>query len=133
MTETLTTTPPADDLVVPFPAAVAAHWPMRSCSPVAATSSSAGHHARVRERFRDIAVDIIDTDGEQRVSLYEADGAIVAPAMTASPDDAAASSAPPRADGGAAAPSSRGPRSTRTGGHPPAAAPARPHETVRLT
>jgi hypothetical protein len=70
MTQTLTTTPPADDLVVPFHCDRCGA--LAKVRVVLASGSDlvfCGHHAREYEtKLRDIAVDIIDTDGEQRVS-----------------------------------------------------------------
>ena len=70
MTQTLTTTPPADDLVVPFHCDRCGA--LAKVSGVLANGSDLvfrGHHARVYEgKLRDIAADIIETDGEQRVT-----------------------------------------------------------------
>src|SRR3954465_5587789 len=70
MTQTLTSTPPTDDLVVPFHGD---RWGALAKEPVVLASGSdlvfCGHHAREYEsKLRDIAVDIIDTEGEQRVT-----------------------------------------------------------------
>ena len=70
MTQTLTTTPPADDLVVPFHCDRCGA--LAKVRVVLANGSDlvfCGHHAREYEdKLRDIAVDIIDTDGEQHVT-----------------------------------------------------------------
>ena len=70
MTPTLTTTPAADDLVVPFHCDRCGA--LAKVRVVLANGSDlvfCGHHAREYEtKLRDIAVDIIDTDGEQRVT-----------------------------------------------------------------
>ena len=72
MTQTLTTTPPADDLVVPFHCDRCGA--LAKVRVVLASGSDlvfCGHHAREYEgKLRDIAVDIIETDGrseERRV------------------------------------------------------------------
>ena len=69
-TQTLTTTPPTDDLVVPFQCDRCGA--LAKVRVVLANGSDlvfCGHHAREYEsKLRDIAVDIIDTDGEQRVT-----------------------------------------------------------------
>ncbi len=70
MTQPLTTTPPTDDLVVPFHCDRCGA--LAKVRVVLANGSDlvfCGHHAREYEtKLRDIAVDIIDTDGEQRVT-----------------------------------------------------------------
>ena len=70
MTQTLTTTPPTEDLVVPFHCDRCGA--LAKVRVVLANGSDlvfCGHHAREYEtKLRDIAVDIIDTDGEQRVT-----------------------------------------------------------------
>ena len=69
MTEMLTT-PPTDDLVVPFHCDRCGA--LAKVRVVLANGSDlvfCGHHAREYEsKLRDIAVDIIDTDGEQRIT-----------------------------------------------------------------
>ena len=70
MTQTLTTTPPADDLVGPFHCDRCGA--LAKVRVVLASGSDlvfCGHHAREYEgKLRDSAVDIIETDGEQRLS-----------------------------------------------------------------
>ena len=70
MTPTLTTTSAADDLVVPFHCDRCGA--LAKVRVVLANGSDlvfCGHHAREYEsKLRDIAVDIIETDGEARVS-----------------------------------------------------------------
>src|SRR3712207_2950040 len=70
MTQTLTTTPAADDLVVPFHCDRCGA--LAKVRVVLASGSDlvfCGHHAREYEtKLRDIAVDIIDTEGEQQVT-----------------------------------------------------------------
>ena len=70
MTQTLTTTIPADDLVVPFHCdRCGALAKVRVVLPSGSDLVFCGHHAREYDsKLRDIAVDIIDTDGEARVS-----------------------------------------------------------------
>ena len=70
MTQTLTTTPPTDDLVIPFHCdRCGALAKVRVVLPSGSDLVFCGHHAREYEsKLRDIAVDIIDTDGEARVS-----------------------------------------------------------------
>src|SRR5687768_10604433 len=70
MTQTLTTTPPADDLVVPFHCdRCGALAKVRVDLASGSDLVFCGHHAREYEsKLRDIAVHIIDTDGEQRVT-----------------------------------------------------------------
>jgi hypothetical protein len=70
MTPTLTTTSAADELVVPFHCDRCGA--LAKVRVVLANGSDlvfCGHHAREYEsKLRDIAVDIIETDGEQRVT-----------------------------------------------------------------
>jgi hypothetical protein len=70
MTQTLTTTLPTDDLVVPFHCDRCGA--LAKVRVVLANGSDlvfCGHHAREYDsKLRDIAVDIIDTDGEPRVT-----------------------------------------------------------------
>ena len=70
MTPTLTTTPAADDLVVPFHCDRCGA--LAKVRVVLASGSDlvfCGHHAREYDgKLRDIAVDIIETDGEQRLT-----------------------------------------------------------------
>jgi hypothetical protein len=70
MTPTLTTTSAADELVVPFHCNRCGA--LAKVRVVLANGSDlvfCGHHAREYEsKLRDIAVDIIETDGEQRVT-----------------------------------------------------------------
>jgi hypothetical protein len=70
MTEMLTTTPSTEDLVVPFHCDRCGA--LAKVRVVLANGSDlvfCGHHAREYEdKLRDIAVDIIDTDGEQRIT-----------------------------------------------------------------
>ena len=70
MTETLTTTPAADDLVVPLHCDRCGA--LAKVRVVLASGSDlvfCGHHAREYEsKLRDIAVDIIQTDGELRLT-----------------------------------------------------------------
>ena len=70
MTPTLTTTAAADDLVVPFHCDRCGA--LAKVRVVLANGSDlvfCGHHAREYEsKLRDIAIDIIETDGEQRVT-----------------------------------------------------------------
>ena len=70
MTPTLTTTRAADDLVVPFHCDRCGA--LAKVRVVLANGSDlvfCGHHAREYDgKLRDIAVDIIETDGEQRVT-----------------------------------------------------------------
>ena len=69
MTEMLTT-PPTDDLVVPFHCDRCGA--LAKVRVVLANGSDlvfCGHHSREYEdKLRDIAVDFIDTDGEQRIT-----------------------------------------------------------------
>jgi len=71
MTPTLTTTSAADDLVV-VPFHCDRCGALAKVRVVLANGSDlvfCGHHAREYEaKLRDIAVDIIETDGEQRVT-----------------------------------------------------------------
>jgi len=70
MTQTLTTPTTEDDLVVPFHCDRCGA--LAKVRVVLANGSDlvfCGHHAREYEdKLRDIAVDIIDTDGEQRIT-----------------------------------------------------------------
>jgi hypothetical protein len=70
MTEMLTTTPPADDLVVPFHCDRCGA--LAKVRVVLASGSDlvfCGHHAREYEsKLRDIAVDIIETDDEEHAT-----------------------------------------------------------------
>ena len=70
MTEMLTTPPSTEDLVVPFHCDRCGA--LAKVRVVLANGSDlvfCGHHAREYEdKLRDIAVDIIDTDGEQRIT-----------------------------------------------------------------
>jgi hypothetical protein len=70
MTPTLTTATAADELVVPFHCDRCGA--LAKVRVVLANGSDlvfCGHHAREYEsKLRDIAVDIIETDGEQRVT-----------------------------------------------------------------
>jgi hypothetical protein len=70
MTQTLTTTPPTDDLIVPFHCdRCGALAKVRVVLPSGSGLVFCGHHAREYEgKLRDIAADIIDTDGEQHVT-----------------------------------------------------------------
>ena len=70
MTQTLTTTIPADDLVVPFHCdRCGALAKVRVVLPSGSDLVFCGHHAREYEgKLRDIAADIIETDGEQRLT-----------------------------------------------------------------
>ena len=70
MTQTLTSTPPTDDLVVPFHC-----YRCGALAKVRVVLASGSdlvfcvHHARDYDsKLRHIAVDIIDTEGEQRVT-----------------------------------------------------------------
>lgn len=66
MTETLTTNPPTDDLVVPFHCdRCGALAKVRVVLPGGSDLVFCGHHAREYDaKLRDIAVDIIDTDSQ---------------------------------------------------------------------
>ena len=70
MTQTLTTTPSADDLVVPFHCDRCGA--LAKVRVVLASGNDlvfCGHHAREYERkLRDLDADIIETDAEVRVS-----------------------------------------------------------------
>src|SRR3712207_6933797 len=70
LTQTLMTTSPTDDLVVPFHCDRCGA--LAKVRVVLASGSDlvfCGHHAREYEgKLRDIAVDFIDTEGEQRVT-----------------------------------------------------------------
>jgi hypothetical protein len=70
MTQTLTTTPPTDDLVVPFHCDRCGA--LAKVRVVLANGSDlvfCGHHAREYDgKLRDIAVDIIETDGEAKLA-----------------------------------------------------------------
>jgi hypothetical protein len=70
MTPTLTTTPAADDLVVPFHCDRCGA--LAKVRVVLANGSDlvfCGHHAREYDgKLRDIAIDIIETDGEAKLA-----------------------------------------------------------------
>jgi hypothetical protein len=70
MTQTLTTTPPTDELVVPFHCdRCGALAKVRVVLPSGSDLVFCGHHAREYEgKLRDIAVDIIATDSELPVT-----------------------------------------------------------------
>ncbi|MCW2583042.1 MAG: uncharacterized protein JWQ53_1832 [Klenkia sp.] len=69
MTETLTTSPPTDDLVVPFHCdRCGALAKVRVVLPSGSDLVFCGHHAREYDaKLRDLAADIIDADSEQPV------------------------------------------------------------------
>jgi hypothetical protein len=70
MTQTLTTTPTADDLVVPFHCdRCGALAKVRVVLPSGSDLVFCGHHAREYEsKLRDIAVDFIETDDQERLT-----------------------------------------------------------------
>ncbi|KQS56865.1 hypothetical protein ASG36_17760 [Geodermatophilus sp. Leaf369] len=70
MTETLTTSPPTDDLVVPFHCdRCGALAKVRVVLPSGSDLVFCGHHAREYDaKLRDLSADIIDADSEQPVS-----------------------------------------------------------------
>lgn len=70
MTQTLTTTPPTEDLVVPFHCdRCGALAKVRVVLPSGSDLVFCGHHAREYEdKLRDLSAEIVETDGEARLS-----------------------------------------------------------------